>query len=251
MAVESKKERSDVSLLRPDFRPRLAENLLQGARKLHAASLSAPLRSVGSGTVLIRPDRPSDGLFHLYRGWATRTRYWTDGRRAILSIYVPGDVIGIESALLDRAPDEVVTVSPAMIHTIDAGTVANLMTSPPTATYIAWLISEAQRRGDGVAGAIGRLDARERLALMLLDFHERLRRRNLASPSSYVLPLTQQHIADHLGLTIVHINRTLHWFRAERIVDIEKHIVTIRDLDRLRQIAMADRALGGAARRTA
>ena len=99
--------------------------------------------------------------------------------------------------------------------------------------YIAFLLGLRQRRSDGLLAAISGLDARGRVATMLLDFYTRLRRRKLTSGSTYNLPLSQVQIGDYLGLTVVHINRVLRSLRSERIVDLEKHCVTVLDLDRL------------------
>lgn len=77
---------------------------------------------------------------------------------------------------------------------------------------------------------------------MLLDFHTRLRRRKLILGSIYNLPLTQGQIGNYLGLTVVHINRVLRSLRAERIVDLEKHSVTILDRERLAIMARKEGA---------
>lgn len=108
-----------------------------------------------------------------------------------------------------------------------------LMGNRSTALFVAWLLSERQRRADRLLAAISRLDARGRIATMILDFHERLRRRRLITGSTYNFPLTQVQVGQYLGLTVVHVNRVLQSLRAERILDLEKHCVTILDLDRL------------------
>jgi DNA-binding transcriptional regulator LsrR (DeoR family) len=87
---------------------------------------------------------------------------------------------------------------------------------------------------------------------MLLDIYERLPRNGLNSGLTFNLPLTQEQIADHLGLTLVHVNRTLRRLREERIVLIERQTVIILDLDRVRgcaeglpQVADLHRSMAG------
>src|SRR2546430_12919513 len=92
-------------------------------------------------------------------------------------------------------------------------------------------------RGDRLATSIGRLDARGRICVLLLDLYDRLRRHGLISRMTYNLPLTQEQIADHLGLTLVHVNRTLRRLREERIVLVDRQVVIIMKLERLRQFA--------------
>ena len=95
-----------------------------------------------------------------------------------------------------------------------------------------------------------RLDARRRLAAMLLDFYERLSRRGLVTGSTYNLPMKQTHIAAYLGLTVAHVNRMLRSLREERIANVEKHAVTIFDVQGLKRLAR-DTRIAAAARRGA
>jgi CRP/FNR family transcriptional regulator, anaerobic regulatory protein len=73
--------------------------------------------------------------------------------------------------------------------------------------------------------------------VLLLDLHDRLRRRGLITHPIYSLPLTQEQLADHLGLTLVHVNRTLRRLREERVVLLDRQVVIIQDLERLRAAA--------------
>jgi CRP/FNR family transcriptional regulator, anaerobic regulatory protein len=197
----------------------------------------APSRIVPAGSTLVSPDRPNDALYALNQGWACRIREWSDGRRTIPEIYVPGDLIGIESLLRTRSSDEVVAIQPATIRTMGYDVVSALVAQPATATYLAWLISEAQQRAEDRADRLARFEAPGQVADMLVDLHERLRRRELVTAGSFRLPLTQRQIADHLGLTVVHVNRTLRMLREEKIAIVDRHSVMIRDMAKLRQLA--------------
>jgi hypothetical protein len=73
--------------------------------------------------------------------------------------------------------------------------------------------------------------------MMVLDFHARLRCRRLITGATYNLPLTQVQIGQYLGLTVVHVNRILQSLRAERILELEKHCLTVLDRDRLTSLA--------------
>jgi CRP-like cAMP-binding protein len=81
------------------------------------------------------------------------------------------------------------SITVAAIDAEDALT--DLMACRPMALYIAWLLGQRQRRADRLLAAISCLDARGRLATMLLDFYMRLHRRRLIIGSIYNLPLTQ------------------------------------------------------------
>jgi CRP/FNR family transcriptional regulator, anaerobic regulatory protein len=179
-----------------------------------------------------------DGICRLRTGWACQFRDLANDRRAILDVYLPGDVIGLDAGVHTRPPEEILMLTAATIEVIPAeDALIELVADRPTALYIALLLSQRQRRTDRLLSAISCLDARGRLAMMLLDFYTRLRRRKLVSGSIYNLPLTQVQIGNYLGLTVVHINRVLRSLRAERVVGLEKHCVTILDLEQLAILA--------------
>jgi CRP-like cAMP-binding protein len=163
------------------------------------------------------------------------------GRRAIVDIFLPGDVIGLDAALRIRPLAGVQTLTSVTIAVIpEKDALLDLMACQPTALYIAWLLGQRQRRADQLLISVLSLDARGRLATMLLGFYTRLRRRKLIAGPTYNLPLTQGQIGSYLGLTVVHVNRVLRSLRVERIVHVERHCVTILDLDRLRSLAQHD-----------
>jgi hypothetical protein len=99
------------------------------------------------------------------------------------------------------------------------------------------MLAEWRWRTDRLVISIGRFDAASRLCLMFLDVYDRLRHRGLISRLTFNLPLTQVQMADHLGLTLVHVNRTLRRLREERIAIVDRGVVMILDLDRLRAVA--------------
>jgi CRP-like cAMP-binding protein len=82
-----------------------------------------------------------------------------------------------------------------------------------------------------------RLDARGRIAAFILGVYERLRQRELIARPTFNLPLTQEQLADHLGITMVHVSRTLRRIREERLVIVERQVVIILDLEELRRAA--------------
>ena len=211
----------------------LHDQLALGKRKLKAIFGSLPSHTLRAGE-LLGGYGSSDAIFRLRGGWACQFRDLANGRRAFTDVYLPGDVIGLNAGVRARPLEEVLTLTAAIIETIPADDgLVELITDRSIALYIAFLLCLSQRRSDRLLVAISSLDARGRLAMMLLDFYKRLRSRKLISGSTYNLPLSQVQIGNYLGLTVVHINRVLRSLRSEQIVDLEKHHVTILDLERL------------------
>jgi len=213
------------------------EELLLGRRMLTASFQVSPPHTLGAGELLAF-SRSSNTISHLVSGWACRFRDFPDGHKAIVEIYLPGDLIGLERVLFPWTAAGVMSLTSVTMKVIDAKDgLVDLMSRRSTALYVAWLLSRGQRRSDHLLSAISGLDARGRLATMVLDFYKRLRRQKLIMGSTYHLPLTQIQIGAYLGLTVAHVNRVLRSFRDEEIAHLEKHCVTILDLERLLKLA--------------
>src|SRR5215469_12101455 len=84
---------------------------------------------------------------------------------------------------------------------------------------------------------VGRRSALERVAHFLLELLARLQAIGLADECSYRMPLTQELVADALGLSVPHVNRTLKKLREENLVAIEGHKVVIKNVQALGRLA--------------
>ena len=192
----------------------LHENLLTGKREFTSRFSSDLLKTVKPGHSLTCPAKSSDivhsVVYRLRSGWACQLRKLSDGRKAILDIYLTGDVIGLDTALNTRPTESVVALTSIAVDAMIAKDgLCGLMMHPHTALYVTWLLAQRQRRADRLLAAISSLDARGRLAVMFFDFYHRLRRQKLISSPMYNLPLAQSQIGAYLGLTVVHVNRVL------------------------------------------
>ena len=216
-----------------------------GQQELNARFQASPASILRPHKSLVVADSSRDVICRLRAGWACQFRGLPNGRRAIVDIYLPGDIIGLDPGRRTRPLNEVLTLTSVTVERIEAtDALINLMTYRPAALYIAWLLGQRQRRIDRRLAAISCLDARGRLATMMLDFHTRLRRRRLVTGSRYKLPLTQIQIADYLGLTVVHLNRVLRSLRDDGIIKVEKRCLTILDLERLMSLGQPETITG-------
>jgi CRP-like cAMP-binding protein len=148
--------------------------------------------------------------FLMMRGWAARVRVFPDGRRQILSFLLPGDMIG------HCRQNRPCAVSTVIAFTDVAICVAPKATVSPTLAE-AYAMSNALEEAYLLAqiARLGRLTAHERICDLLLELLERLQLSGLADETTFELPLTQEKLADMLGLTAVHINRMLQLARKE------------------------------------
>jgi CRP/FNR family transcriptional regulator, anaerobic regulatory protein len=232
-----------LSLPRADSaeRPRLAaaatEDLLLGARRLRQAFLQTPIRNAGRDAPLVSAGDPEPHVVLVRNGFAFRSCLLADGRRSILDVLVSGDIVGLDNIVLARPIEDITAAGRVGYNTLSAAAVRQLMPDPCIALHVTALLAAARWRGDRLAASIGRLDAQARLCVLLLDIHDRLRRQGLIGRPTFNLPLTQEQIADHLGLTLVHINRTLRKLREEKVVLVDRQVVIILDLERMRSVA--------------
>jgi len=194
-----------------------------------------------SGQTLIEAGKLPRYVYQLRTGLAYQSHRLPDGRRAIVDLFTPGNVVGLETILSLRASATVTAAGPVKYLALDPNSLHRLMEDRQVALCFTSLLIEARRRSEELVARIARFEAPERVAAMLIDLHDRLRRRRLIARSSYNLHLTQQQI-DHLGLTGAHVNRVLRWFSREDIALVKGYVVIIRDMPRLRRLACGEEA---------
>lgn len=218
--------------------------LVEGGHSLRAAFRAGETGSRETGSLLMREGERPAQIWQLRTGIAYRAHQFRDGRRAIVELYVPGDVIGIEAVLSMPMSGDVFAAGPVRYWALPAEALRQAIGDRALALRVAALFAESQRRTEALAVRIGRLDAPERVAAMLVDLHERMRRRDMIAGNTFNLRLTQQQIGDHLGLSGVHVNRVLRWLASERIAFVERQVVIINDRKRLRALAHGQLAAG-------
>lgn len=150
------------------------------------------------------------------RGWGCRYRLLEDGRRQILQLLVAGDHAGDSGAIFGQADHSIATLTPARILLLPVEALGELAARHPRLR----LALEWSRFCDrAIIQArlvdIGRRSASQGMAHLILELYHRLRLVGEADEDCFALPLKQETLADALGLTMVHVNRTLRQLRAE------------------------------------
>ncbi len=210
------------------------------------AELQSATRRIRRGREIIREGRHYDALLVLIEGAAIRYRILHDGRRQILNIALPGDFIGFPACFFERALYSVAAVGEVLVAAIPfARLLALFAERPPLAAAILWSFScEAAMYAERLTD-VGRRTALERVAHFLLELLTRLQAVGPAQARSFRLPLTQELIADALGLSLPHVNRTLRRLREDGLVKIEDQWVTVSDIDGLSTLADFERGYLG------
>lgn len=194
--------------------------------------------------IIVRKSDVPMQMFTLYDGWAFRFVLLPDGRRQILSFLLPGDLIGIQAIYGDPLRFSVQALTDVTLCAFNAKEIAEAMQKSPAQMkhLVARSIREAADADNRVIG-LGRRTATERVAGLILKLTNALKRRKSVPGENFAFPLRQEHIADALGLTAVHVSRTISILRDEGAISLERNILTIRDRQRLTELADHNEAL--------
>jgi CRP-like cAMP-binding protein len=172
-------------------------------------------------------------------GWANSQRVLADGRRQTFGFLLPGDGLGV---CLRRSPPALCSVVAATaLETVDAEPLMEVIQSGRSPGLGNAIIAAARLDDILVLDHMTRLGSQtayERVAHLLLELQHRLELAGLGDSHRFPMPLTQEMLADALGLSIVHINRTLQQLRRDRLIELRSGVAVL--LDREALILLAD-----------
>lgn len=201
------------------------------------AVLELPFRSrtVPAGTYLVREGEPPDVCSVLLSGYAFRHKIVGNGGRQIVSLHIPGEAVDLQSLYLDCADHNVQTLTEAEIAVVPMRAMRALAEASPGVmrAVLMDMLVEASIGREWIAN-IGRRDARARLAHLLCEFACRMDAQGLTG-GSYELPMTQEQIGDALGLTAVHVNRSIRAMEAEGLLGRNRRRIKFPDIERLQE----------------
>jgi len=181
---------------------------------------------------------PYNNLFVLNRGFAIRFKVMHDGRRQIVNFVLPGEMIGFPACLFTTSLYSVSTLTDSIVAPITFGDIRGLFArSPRLAAAMFWQSAqEAAMYGEHLVD-IGRRSAYERVAHLLLEVLCRLRIVGLGDANAFQLPLTQELIADALGLSVVHVNRTFRRLRESGFIEVNGHNFIFKNPEAMAKLA--------------
>jgi CRP/FNR family transcriptional regulator, anaerobic regulatory protein len=205
------------------------------------ATLKAGELRAGPGATVLREGAPSDQLFTLLEGWAFRYKMIEDGRRQITSFVLPGDLVGIQSSMQADMDHSVETLSAAVLCAFPRGRVWDLFKHCPSLAFdVTWLAARQESMLNEHLLSIGRRNAVECVAYYLLHLYLRAGDVGLVTDGKVRFPFTQEHLADALGLSLVHTNKTLKRLSSRGLVQWEHGWCFIPDVPALAEIAKFD-----------
>lgn len=208
----------------------------QAIRGLVAQVVEAP----ADRTVIRRGEELHQSML-LLSGWLARAKDLPSGQRQMAELHVAGDFADLHSFTLKRLDHDVIALTPCRIAMVPHERLKEVTERFPHLTRMFWLmtnIDAAIQREWTVS--VGSRPALARMAHLFCEMNVRLAVAGLSQDDSYDFPLTQVELGECLGLTSVHVNRTLQELRRRGLLSLENRRVAIHDLEALKRVAEFD-----------
>ncbi len=211
---------------------------------LKAADLKG-LDDIIDGELVIRKRRDliADGyeyrkLCFVKDGYAVRYKLLRNGKRQILNVILPGDVVGLPGSFYERAVYSVTAISDLRMNVCSLDAYVQLCyRHPQYGLALTWIaVQEATTYAEHVID-VGRRTPVERLSHFLLELHARLAAVGRAEKTRFRLPFSQEVIADVLGLSVPHLNRMMQQLRSEKLIADRERVVEFLDADAMQSLA--------------
>ena len=196
------------------------------------------IRKVASDEVVVRADVTLTECNLLVHGFMCRYKDLANGERQISELHVPGDFVDLHSFPLKQLDHNVLALTPCRIAIVPHERVMEITEKHPHLTRLLWFSTtlDAAIHREWVL-SLGRRTAISRLVHLFCELHVRLEVVGMADATGYDLPLTQQDLAECLGMTAVHLNRVLGTLKVDGAVSFQRRRVRFHDLERARAIA--------------
>ncbi|MCK2056858.1 Crp/Fnr family transcriptional regulator [Methylobacterium sp. 37f] len=192
-------------------------------------------RNVGPHIDLIREGEPPNDIHLILDGYACRYKVLPNGQRQIMAYMVPGDFCDLNVFILDQMDHNIGTITACQVVDIPRYAIEAVMVDRTSITQAVWrcaLVDEAILREWLVN--IGGRPANQRIGHLMCELLLRLEAVGGVQNNSYSFPFTQADIADTMGLSNVHVNRTLQELRAMELIELKRRVLTILDVERLK-----------------
>jgi len=199
---------------------------------------ASPPRHAQKDKSLIEQGEQTSSLLLLCSGMARAVRTLADGRQQIVAVFVAGDALNASDLPFAYARNSTAALTPAIYLSIPLKHLHQVMADRPAVARALWLETAAQSaiQQEWMVW-LGRHMAHTRLAHFLCEVSYRLQLSGPGTSDAFEFPLTQRELADTLGLSPVHVNRTLQLLRSQGLIELSRQRLTIRNRPGLYEIA--------------
>ncbi|MGV8984724.1 MAG: Crp/Fnr family transcriptional regulator [Cypionkella sp.] len=170
--------------------------------------------TVSAGTTLLMEGSNSPQIYTVLSGVGIRYKTLEDGQRQVINFLFPGDFIGLQAGFMGEMKHSVDSSSPMVLCVFNRADLWNMFKAHPSRAYdLTWIAAVEEHFLGETLAALGQLTAGQRVAWALLRIHHRLRAVGLEKAGVVPLAFRQKDLADALGLSLVHTNKTLMHLR--------------------------------------
>jgi CRP-like cAMP-binding protein len=196
---------------------------------------------VPAGTTFLHQGQRSEQLYTVLEGWAFRYKMLADGRRQILNFALPADLVGLQGSLMTEMEHSVEALTDISLCVFPREKVWALYSNVPSLAFdLTWIAARSEKLGDEHLLSVGQRTALERTAFILLTLYVRAEEVGLAKGNTVQFPFTQQHLADTLGMSLVHTNKTLKRLTRRGLVQWDHGWCMVPDIAALAELAKFD-----------
>ncbi|TAG79138.1 MAG: Crp/Fnr family transcriptional regulator [Burkholderiales bacterium] len=163
------------------------------------------------GDVIVHEHERAKFIRTIYSGWAFRFKTLSDGRRQVLNFLLPGDIVGLQEQFSDASLHGVEALTSLSTCSFQPNTLWDMFGQHSRLAFgVTWIAAREEALIDENLLSVGRRSATERIGALYLHLYRRMRQLRLVdSQGWFECPITQTHIADALGLSLVHTQRSL------------------------------------------
>jgi CRP-like cAMP-binding protein len=225
---------SDQSALEPMLRKLSYWYPLLSSDEEALLALPHRVKSVEPHHYIVREREKATHSCLMLSGFSVRHKIVVGGARQIVAIHMKGDMVDLQNSMLGTADHSVQMLTKGEVALIPREAVQQLALDKPRIGMAMWkdTLVDGSIFREWIAN-VGRRDSQTRLAHLLCEFALRLKLAGLGEQTNYELPMTQEQLADAVGLTSVHVNRTLQALERGNLISRTQRSVTIGDWQRL------------------
>jgi CRP/FNR family transcriptional regulator len=201
-------------------------------------------RTALAGTTILDEGVHNNSLYTVLSGWVFYYRTLDGNRRQIINYGLPGDFLGLQATLDDVTSHGIEALTNVTLCHFDRSKLWSLYTDHPRLAFdMTWLAARQERSFEEQLLSLGQRTAFERIAYLLWHLFDRARIVGLVVDNTLNLPIRQQHIADTLGLSLVHTNKTLQKIREDGAIELHDRELHVLDEARLIRLGRVDTTL--------
>lgn len=194
--------------------------------------------TVKAGSHIFLEEHDSAHFFTVLQGWMLRYKLLESGRRQVLNFAVRGDFVGLQGAIFDKMLHSVQALSDVRLCVFSRDRIWDLYAGHASLAFdMTWIASREEMMIADHLVAVGQKPALERIAYIFLYIFHRARRAGMLQGRKLNIPITQEHIADIMGLSVVHTNKSIRILRDRKLVDWRRNTLTLLDEEKLAELS--------------